>query len=49
MWNLRNNGIDNLIYKAEIETQLLRTNVWIPRRKGKSGMIGRLGLTCIHY
>ena len=27
-------GRDNLIYKAEIETQMWRTNVWIPRGKG---------------
>ena len=49
MWNLRNNGTDNLIYKAEIEIELLKTNVRIPRRKRKDGMIGRLGLTYIHY
>ena len=34
MWNLKNIVIDDLVYKAEIETQ--RTNVWIPR--GKVGM-----------
>ena len=27
-------GIDNLISKAEIETQMWRTTVWIPRGKG---------------
>ena len=27
-------GIDDLIYKAEIETQTYRTNIWIPRGKG---------------
>ena len=27
-------GIDNLTYKAEIETQMQRTNIWIPRGKG---------------
>ena len=27
-------GIDNLIYKAKIETQTQRTSVWIPREKG---------------
>ena len=31
MWNLRNIGISNLIYKAELATQMQRTNVWIPR------------------
>ena len=28
-------GIDDLIYKTEIETQTYRTNVWIPRGKGE--------------
>ena len=32
MWNLKN-GIDDLICKAEIETQTWRTNIWIPRGK----------------
>ena len=27
-------GIHDLIYKVEIETQMERTNVWIPRGKG---------------
>ena len=32
MWNLeKKTGIDDLIHKAEIETQIQRTNVWIPR------------------
>ena len=35
MRNLKKNGIDDFIYKAEIETQMQRTNVWIPR--GKKG------------
>ena len=30
MWNLRNIGISNLIYKAELVTQMQRTNVWMP-------------------
>ena len=29
----RKNGIDDLICKAEIETQTQRTNIWIPRGK----------------
>ena len=32
---IQKNGIDELICKAEIETQTQRTNVWIPR--GKDG------------
>lgn len=42
-------GIDDLIYKAEIETQTLRTNVWIPKGKVGMGSIRRLGLPCIYY
>ena len=34
MWNLKKLGIDGLIYKAEIETQVQRTNVWISGGKG---------------
>ena len=36
---IQKNGIDDLICKAEIETQKQRTNVWIPR--GKRGAAGR--------
>ena len=31
---IQRNGIDDLICEAEIETQMQRTNVWIPREKG---------------
>ena len=31
---IQKNGIDELICKAEIETQTQSTNVWIPRGKG---------------
>ena len=32
MWNLKKKtDIDNLIYKAETETETDRTNVWVPR------------------
>ena len=36
MWNLEKNGIDDLICKAEIETQIQITNIWIQRRKEKA-------------
>ena len=39
MWNLKKIGKDNLIYRAEIETQMKRTkrmNVWTLKR-GKGG------------
>ena len=31
LWNLEKNGIDEPVFKAEIKTQMKRTNVWIPR------------------
>ena len=31
---IQKNGIDDLNYQEEIETQTQRTNVWIPRGKG---------------
>ena len=31
---IQKNGIDDLICEAEIETQMQRTKVWIPRGKG---------------
>ena len=41
MWNLEN-GTDEFICKAEIETQKQRTNVWTPRqRRGEGGWTGR--------
>ena len=47
---IQKNGIDDLICKTEIETQMQRTNVWIPGGKG-GGMRGirSLGLTYTHY
>ena len=47
MWTLEN-GIDELICKTEIETQMERTNVCIPGGAGV-GWTWRLGLTYIHY
>jgi len=36
MWNLKKKtGRENLIYKAEIETQIQTANIWIPVGKGK--------------
>ena len=37
-------SIHDLIYKAEIETQTLRTNIRIPRVKGRDGMNGDTGI-----
>ena len=38
IWDSRKNGIDELICTGEIEAQTWRTNVWLPRGKGGSGM-----------
>ena len=35
MWNLKKIGIDELIYKAERETQMQSTNVWTLRGQGR--------------
>ena len=37
---IQKNGIDNLICKAEIETQMQRTNVWRPSRGGGQDKLG---------
>ena len=46
---LQENCIDDLICKAEIETQVQRTNVWIPKGNDRVGEIGRLRLTLMHF
>ena len=46
MWNLKNDTYE-LIYKAEIDSQIQKTNVWLPRREGGE-WIGDLGLTDSH-
>ena len=48
MWNLEN-GIDDLIGKAESETQIQRTNVDIKEGNGEWDEFGRWGITYIHY
>ena len=35
---------DNLICKAEIETQMWRTNVWIPREERRGRMSWEIGI-----
>ena len=35
MWNLKKKDTDELLYKTEIDSQSLKTNVWLP--KGKCG------------
>ena len=36
-WNLEKNDTDEPICKAEIETQMYRTNIWTPRCGGWGG------------
>ena len=43
------NDRDDLICKAEAETQMYRTNIRIPGGEGGMGRVGRLGLTHVHY
>ena len=33
MWNLGYNDIDELICKAEKESQMQKTNLWLPREE----------------
>ena len=47
IYGTQKSGVDELTCKAEVETQIQRTNVWIPRAEEE--MIERLGLTHIHY
>ena len=42
-------GIDDLIYKAEIETKTEQTYGYQGGKGGGVGWTGRLGLTYIHY
>ena len=37
MWNLKKNHTNELIYKTETDSQMLNTNLWLPRGKGWSG------------
>ena len=38
MWNLKNNDINELIYKTETDPQTSRTTLWLPN--GKCGEVG---------
>ena len=35
------NGTNKPIYKIEIESQMLKTNLWLPRGKGRAGGVNR--------
>ena len=42
MWNLKENDTNELIYKREADSQMQKTNLWLPGRKvGGWGEIGR--------
>ena len=45
MCGIQKNGTDELVCKAEIETQMQRTNVWIPRGESR-GAGGGGGMNC---
>ena len=40
MWNLKKNGTNELIYKREIESQMQKTNLWLPGGKGGRDKMG---------
>ena len=39
----RQNSTDESMFKAETETQTLRTNIWTPRWEGSSGINWEIG------
>ena len=43
MWNLKYDS-NELIYKTETDSQTQRTDLWLPRGRGREGWTGRLGL-----
>ena len=49
MWNLKY-GINELIYRIEIDSKTWRTDLWSPRgRRGRSGMDWKFGLIDINF
>ena len=41
---LKKNGINELIYKTEIESQMWKTNLWLPRGRGGEGINWEIGI-----
>ena len=37
---IQKNGVDEQVFKAEIETQMQRTNVWTPRGESQGWVVG---------
>ena len=49
MWNLKY-GIDEPVYKREIDSYTETTDLWLPRRRGEGvGCTGSLGLVDANY
>ena len=40
MWNLKNNTNES-IYKAQIDSQTQKINLWLPKRRGRRGGINQ--------
>ena len=38
MWNLKKGGTDESMYKIVIESQMQKTNLWLPRGKVREGI-----------
>ena len=41
---IQKNGIDELMCKVEIESQMQRTNIWTPRGEKGGGMNWKIGI-----
>ena len=44
MWNLKKKGTNELIYKIEVESQMQKTNLWLPGNKGWGGINWETGI-----
>ena len=44
MWNLKKNDTNELIYKTEIESQMQKTNLWLPGGKHGGGINWEIGI-----
>ena len=44
MWNLKKNGTNELIYKAETDSQTSKTNLWLPKGKHGGGISYEFGI-----
>ena len=44
MWNLKKSGTDASMYKIVIESQMQRTNLWLPRGKVGEGINWEIGI-----